>query len=153
MPPHLAIRTLDPDRHDLDAIRREAASEGLRLVERLVDNWNSGSNRFDAADERLVGAWLGADLVAIGGLTGDPYEPAPRRGRLRHLFVVRACRRRGVARALVAHLLAEVHGAFDEIRLRTHSDAAATFYEGLGFKRIASPHATHSLTWDERLGR
>lgn len=143
--PQLAIRNLDLDRQDLDAIRREAAGEGLRLVERLVDNWNSGSNRFDAAHDRLVGAWLGADLVAVCGLTSDPYEPAPRRGRLRHLFVRRAWRRRGVARALVTHLLAAAQGAFDEIRLRTHSDGAAAFYEELGFTRIASPHATHSL--------
>ena len=145
MTPRFAIRRVTLDQPGIEPLRREAAAAGLKLVDRLVDGWTSGANRFDKAGELLAGAYHGDDLVAVGGLARDPYDPAPRRARLRHLYVLRAWRRQGVANALIEYLRTAADGSFDEIRLRTHSDDAAHFYEALGFRPIASPTATHVL--------
>ena len=84
----------------------------MRLVRRLVDEWRDGSNRFDRPGEALFGAWLDAQLVGVGGLNIDPHAGDPRVGRVRHLYVLVAARRRGVARALLAEIISAARGRF-----------------------------------------
>lgn len=127
----------------MSRLRSEAHSEGFAFLERLVGDWETGTNRFDKPGEKLLGAFLGEQLVGVGGLNREPYDPAPSRARLRHLYVLKAFRRQGIARALVIHLIEAVEPAFDEIRLRTASVDAAAFYEHLGFQRSPLPTATH----------
>lgn len=114
-------------------------------MDRLLDDWGSGANRFDAVGEELLGAYFGEQLVAVGGLNREPYEPAPRTARLRHLYVLPAYRRRGVGKTLVKHLLDRADAAFDEVRLRTDMPDAAVFYENVGFRRVLLGTATHLM--------
>ena len=137
------IQQISPDAVGLAALRQEAAREGFRFLERLVDDWAAGTNRFEASGEKLIGAFVGEQLVGVAGLNQEPYEPAPRRARLRHLYVLQAFRRRGVARTLVSHLLKEARDVFDEMRLRTDTTEAIAFYERLGFNPVQLGTATH----------
>src|SRR5688500_12943140 len=72
----------------------ESLTEGVSFVERLVREHRDGTNRFDRAGEVLFGATIGERLVGVCGLNRDPYLDDPRAGRVRHLYVLSAYRRR-----------------------------------------------------------
>jgi GNAT superfamily N-acetyltransferase len=130
----------------LDALVRESEAEGFRFLRRLRDEFDAGTNRFDGAGEVLLGAWMGDALVAVGGINVDPYAGDARVGRLRHLYVGAAHRRSGVGREMVAALVRAAAAHFDALHLRTDTDAAARFYERLGFAPVPGhPSATHRL--------
>lgn len=142
----LAIRSLlPPPWPDLAPLVEESEREGFRFLARLRREFDDGTNRFDAPGEALLGCHRGAELVAVGGLNRDPYSPEPRVGRLRHLYVSPAFRRRGVGRALVDALVAAARPHFGVLLLRTDTPAAARFYEARGFAAVASPHSTHRM--------
>jgi GNAT superfamily N-acetyltransferase len=128
----------------LAPLRDEAAAEGFRFVERLFDEWEAGRERFDGAGAVLLGAFEGGTLVAIGGLTADPYAVNAALGRLRHVYVRHAARRCGVGRQLVRTLEAAACGRYEALALRTDTAVGARFYEALGY--VALPPggtATH----------
>lgn len=140
----LPIRSLlPPPWPDLAPLVEESEREGFRFLARLRRDFDDGSNRFDAPGEALLGCCRGAELVAVGGLNRDPYSPEPRVGRLRHLYVSAAFRRRRVGRMLVDALVAAARPRLGVLLLRTDTAAAARFYEALGFEAVASPYATH----------
>jgi GNAT superfamily N-acetyltransferase len=148
--------TLQPNVHiervhqlplDLLAILQdESWRTGFRFVQRLIDDWQTGSNRFDRPGERLLAAFVDGRVVGIGGLNIDPYTTDHRSGRLRHLYVLEAHRRQGIGRCLVERLIAEARPHFDRLRLRTNSSGAALFYETVGFQHgVAADTFTHCL--------
>ena len=128
---------------ELEPLRREAARYGFRFLERLVADWESGGNRFDQPGERLVGAFASNRLIAVGGISRDPYLAAGNVGRLRHLYVARAHRSRGAGSAVIDDLLLQARGVFHEVRLRTDSEQAARFYLRRGFLPLIDPNASH----------
>jgi len=73
-------------------------------------------------------------LVGVCGLNIDPYAADRRVGRVRHLYVLSAFRRRGVGRHLVTAVIEMARGRFDRLHLRTENAGAARFYEALGFR-------------------
>jgi ribosomal protein S18 acetylase RimI-like enzyme len=124
--------------HDLTSgcvaeLLRESESFGSRIVSRLVEEWDNGTNRFDRPGEALFGAWVDDRLVGVCGLNVDPYAGDERVGRVRHLYVLSVFRRRGVGRQLVAHVIQAAYGRFDDLHLRTNNLAAARLYEAIGF--------------------
>ena len=130
----------------LDALVTESEASEMSLVRRLADEWRDGSNRFDRPGEALFGAWVDDRLVGVCGLNIDPYARDDRVGRVRHLYVLAASRRLGVARALMAETLAAARGRFPTLRLSTSNPAAARLYESLGFRPVTQPHCTHVLS-------
>jgi len=129
----------------VDVLVAESERAGLRLVRRLVDEWNDGSNRFDRPGEALFGARLDGRLVGVCGLNVDLYAGDARVGRVRHLYVLDASRRLGVARALMADVFTAARGRFDTLRLSTRNPAAARLYESLGFRSITAGDCTHVM--------
>lgn len=132
----------------LGTLVAESAAAGYRMLERLRREWDDGRTRFDGPGEALLGVYDGPTLIAVGGLTADSYGGPnggdPRVGRLRHVYVRAASRRRGVGRALVRALEVRAAGRFDALVLRTDTAAAAAFYEALGYRRLpAGGTATH----------
>jgi GNAT superfamily N-acetyltransferase len=133
---------------DMDALRKEAADEGFRFIERLYQDWHSNSNRFDKAGECLLVAWSDVGLVGIAGLNRDPYAASQTTGRLRHLYVRNSVRRNGVASALLKELLAKARGVFSVVRLRTDTPEAASFYRSQGFRPVSDDSASHAINLD-----
>ncbi len=118
--------------------------EGFRFVERLASDWQDGSARFDQAGELFLTAFHGQSVIAIGGLTADPYTGDPALGRLRHVYVRPDARRRGLGRRLVTALESAARHWYRAVVLRTDSQAAARFYEALGYERLpVGGTATH----------
>lgn len=146
MDAQLKISTLDTWPIEADELVTNALVENFRALLRLRDGWRDGSNRFVEQGEALFAARLGSDLVGLCGLNRDPFTTAEGVGRLRHLYVSPAYRRRGVGRALVTDILAHAKAHFRTVRLRTDRTDANTFYLALGFNGTpGSPDATHEI--------
>ncbi len=144
----------------LAGLLRASQDEGQRLVQRLIDDWHTGDNRFDGEGELLLLAILGETplgnatsatvetVIGVCGLNADPYEPDANFGRVRHLYVLPNWRRQGVGRGLVRRVIkcACAGERFDRLQLRTHSAEAGRFYCHLGFSQVMHhPHCTHVL--------
>lgn len=127
----------------LGALRGEAAMEGFRFMDRLVREWEARTNRFDRAGEVLLGACAAGELLAVCGLNIDPYAGGADTGRLRHLYVRPAARRRGIGSALVRQALERAEGVFQAVRLRTETREAAAFYARHGFLAVEEERALH----------
>jgi GNAT superfamily N-acetyltransferase len=128
----------------LSPLVAESVEEGFRFLGRLQGAYVSGQVRFDAVGETFLGAFDDSTLVGVGGLTRDIYSGEPRTGRLRHLYVRREWRRRGIGRVLVAELERRASAHFTALVLRTDTATAAQFYRALGYEQIAvPPTATH----------
>jgi GNAT superfamily N-acetyltransferase len=124
----------------------ENEAQGLSFVKRLADEWASGANRFDRPGEALFAVRDAADIVGVGGLNVDPYTTEPGTGRLRHVYVMAAHRRRGLGAVLVGEIIAAARGHFHTLRLSTSNPDAARLYERLGFRpRADAARCTHVL--------
>ncbi|WP_099221477.1 GNAT family N-acetyltransferase [Listeria costaricensis] len=110
---------------------QDSVDDGYSFLQRLLDEYSNGKNRFDQKDEILLGMKDGEQLVGIGGLNQDPYNEGVIR--LRHLYVMRQYRKKGRGKRLVEELLERT--AAPILTLRVADQAGASFYERLGFKR------------------
>ncbi|HSG73305.1 MAG TPA: GNAT family N-acetyltransferase [Planctomycetaceae bacterium] len=115
----------------------ESEREGYGLLRRLVNDWQSGTNRFDSTGEVFLIVKEDDNVIGVGGLNIDPYADDPDIGRIRHVYVARDQRRRGIGRTLVEQLIDEARGSFRELRLRTTTAAGDAFYRALGFTPFA----------------
>ncbi len=128
---------------DTQEIVTASRKEGFRMVERLVEDFKSGVNRFDRPGEVLLAAFDSGKLIAVGGLNATD---SPGVGRIRRVYVLPAYRRRAIGASLVGLLLARSIGKFETFVLRTTTETGAAFYESLGFKPVVEPDVTHRLT-------
>jgi GNAT superfamily N-acetyltransferase len=131
----------------IDELRQEARGEGYDFLDRLVEDWLSGENRFDGSGETFCGGFHCGVLVAVGGLNRDPFLADPEVGRIRRVYVRQAWRNRGVGEALVRSLLNTARKSFRSVRLRAENAGAARLYEHIGFSAIDDPNATHILVF------
>ncbi|EJL06973.1 GNAT family N-acetyltransferase [Pseudomonas chlororaphis] len=138
----LAIRQISALAPQVLVLEAEAVADGFRFLTRLVAEWQNGSNRFDQPGECLLGAFRNGQLIAIGGLSYDPYA-GPDIGRLRRVYVVRAARGQNVGKALVQQLLEHAAQRFCVVRLSTDTPEGAAFYLRCGFQQIQDDFATH----------
>jgi GNAT superfamily N-acetyltransferase len=128
-----------------DDLVEEARAERVAFLDRMMGQWQSGVMRFDGPGETLLGTFQGERLIGICGLSIDPYLDNPRVGRLRHLFVGKAGRGKGIGSALVDAILAHARDHFVLVRLRTDADIRGAFYASFGFRPIDDDNATHQL--------
>lgn len=129
-------------------LQAEARQEGYDFIETLIDEWVSGENRFEGAGETLLGAVEQGVVVAVGGLTIDPFVPFESRaeaGRIRRVYVRAAWRNKGIGRMLMTALVERARESFRCVRLRAENGDAARLYERIGFSLLDSPDATHLL--------
>jgi len=102
----------------IEQLQTEAREEGYDFIETLIDEWATGVNRFEAPGEILYGHLDQGLLVAVGGLTIDPFSANPATGRIRRVYVRSAWRNKGIGRALVSALVEHARKNFRCIRPR-----------------------------------
>ncbi len=95
------IAFTDDNYEMIESLVDESKQEGFALVQRTIDDWNDGTNRFSHGGEGLWGLISGAELIGIGGLNIDPYVEDRGAGRVRHLYIRQAYRRKGCATLLM----------------------------------------------------
>ena len=131
---------------DLEPLVQESLAQGFDFVQRLVDDYLCGANRFERPGEALFGVYEGGRLIAVGGLNRDPYLADGHTGRVRHVYVLAAWRRRGVGRLLVRRIVEQARPHYRRLTLRTLNPKADPFYRALGFQTEPPvSHATHHL--------
>jgi GNAT superfamily N-acetyltransferase len=148
----IVIRKIELPIPGLERLRQEACDEGYDFLDTLVEEWASAANRFDGPGEVLCGYIDQGLLVAVGGLTLDPFAGRPDMGRIRRVYVKSAWRKRGIGRALVSALVDRARTHFSCVRLRAENALAARLYESMGFVPIESPDASHILVFKKSAG-
>jgi GNAT superfamily N-acetyltransferase len=124
----------------------EAKHSGRDFIQRMIDDWNSGANKFARPGEKLWGLVSAAELIGIGGLNRDPYTEDINAGRVRHLYILQAYRRKGYATMLMNVIISNARPHFTALRLFTDNPLAAEFYEKLGFQNMNGRKVSHILT-------
>lgn len=125
-------------------LEKEAVEEGFRFLTRLIAEWKSGGNRFDAPGECLMAAYRDHCLIGIGGLSVDPYAQNDT-ARLRRVYVAASSRGLKVGQTLVNSLVEFASHRFRIVRLSTDTPEGDAFYRHCGFNRSYDDHATHTL--------
>ena len=143
----IAISKIELPIPGIERLQQEAGDEGYDFIETLVEEWESATNRFDGPGEILCGYVDQGLVLAVGGLTRDPFAGRPDMGRIRRVYVRSAWRNRGIGRTLVAALVDHARTHFSCVRLRAENALAARLYESMGFVPIESPDATHILVF------
>ena len=133
---------------DLSELLDASLAEGHAFVQRTIDEFESGKNRFDRPGEVFFAARDACGcIVGTCGLNLDPYLNDESIGRVRHLYVLPKFRRCGVARALLDRVIAAAKGRFRALRIRTRNPAADALYRSAGFALVnGDPMVTHSMT-------
>jgi GNAT superfamily N-acetyltransferase len=131
----------------IHSLLKESKTNGHDFIQRTIDDWDSGANKFSKPGEKLWGLILSTDLIAIGGLNHDPYVKDINVGRVRHLYVQGAHRRKGYASLLMETIIDKGRQHFTVLRLFTDNPAASGFYETLGFQTINKPKVSHILNF------
>lgn len=129
----------------IDELQTDAHAEGYNFIDRLVNEWSSGKNRFNKQGEVLRGCIDQGILVGVGGLNRDPFANAADVGRIRRVYVRPAWRNKGLGRALAASLVDDARKHFRCARLRAATPMAAKLYESIGFSPVTDPNATHMM--------
>jgi ribosomal protein S18 acetylase RimI-like enzyme len=148
----MIIRPLgDRDVAALEQLAIEAETEDFHFVTRFLADVGAANTTFDTPKEFFFGVFDRERLLGFGGVTPDPYLADSVTGRLRHLYVRRDARRRGIGHSLVRALEARASGIYERLRLRTDTDAAAHFYRRLDYQpkrralRDAYPFSSDSM--------
>ena len=89
---------------EIRELAKIASIDGHRNIETLVDEFDSGVNRFGKPGEALFGAYEATSILGIGGINKDPYHGQAKVARVRRLFIRPDARRRGVATALMIQI-------------------------------------------------
>ncbi|OYT78173.1 GNAT family N-acetyltransferase [Pseudomonas sp. PGPPP2] len=149
-----SIRRLEELPDEIHTLEAQAIAEGFRFLTRLITEWETGANRFEQPGEYLLGVFYQEQLIAVGGVSRDPFAGSTV-GRLRRVYVTPQMRGRDVGKALVQALLDYATLKFHDVRLSTDTPEAAAFYLRCGFHQISNDTATHarSLSAHSRLQR
>ncbi|MHC0035371.1 GNAT family N-acetyltransferase [Pseudoneobacillus sp. C159] len=133
--------------HDLTRLLEESKEEGFRFVERLVNEYQNGTNTFHQPSETLFGIFTKTNkIIAICGLNIDPFSNSTKIGRLRRFYVGRKYRRNGVGSLLLKEIILQASNHFDLLVLHTDTNEADQFYTALGFSRDNQyPNSTHFM--------
>jgi GNAT superfamily N-acetyltransferase len=119
-------------------------AEGFRHIERLIEEWESGENRFSKPHEMLLAVKLGDDIVAIGGVNQEALLSTPS-GRLRRFYVLSPFRRMGIGSMILKEIIRFSSGAFTHLTLYTDNPSAAHFYTCHGFIEVEREKISHIL--------
>ena len=142
------VRKIQLPLKGFDELVQEASAEGYAFLASAQSEWATGVNRFSKPGEAFYGVFVEEQLVAVGGLSLDPYLNMPGIGRVRRIYVRSAWRRQGIGALLVAAILADARQSFRTVRLRADNAGAARLYETFGFVPLADQHATHILHFE-----
>jgi ribosomal protein S18 acetylase RimI-like enzyme len=141
----MLIRIIDSsDFEQLRTLAEIAVAEGYQFLTRLISDLETGATFLDRPDEFFLGAVVNVEIVAIAGITHDPYSPEPGLGRIRHVYVRPDHRGQGIGTALVREVETRAAEFYSRFVLRTDTEAGARFYEAIGYRPVHFESATHT---------
>ena len=133
---------------DFLPLLEDSIEDGHRHIQRLINDYTTGENKFNKPGESLFVALLDNAIIGVCGLNQYPYNNLTY-GRLRRLYVKKTHRKLGIGRMLVETVLKHANENFEILVLKTDSFIAGRFFESLGFKKITYiSDATHIKEFD-----
>lgn len=138
-----SIKRLEDLPEQIHTLHAQAVAEGFWFLTRLITEWENRTTQFDQPGECLLGVFRHDQLVAIGGVSRDPYSTADN-GRIRRVYVAPPMRGQQVGKTLVEQLLAFAAMHFQTVRLTTDTAQGAAFYLQCGFHSVTDATATHA---------
>lgn len=143
---HITLIKFDDNNFSLvKKLLKESKAENFQLIERTVNDWVSGVNKFSGPGEALWGLLATDRLIGICGLNIDPFTHDRQTGRVRHLFIKRDYRRQGYGTFLMQLVRKQARHHFKVLRLYTDNPSAATFYKTLGFTPVTGYKVSHMM--------
>jgi len=137
----------DPLSAEFASLAEAAEGEGYAHIRRLVDEWASGTNRFDKAGEKLLCVHDDTSLIAVGGINHEFSRSDWLR--MRRFYVLPEHRGNGVARLLATMLIehAREHTTTITVHAGLHAgdERAGRFWQAMGFRPFARESYTHIL--------
>jgi GNAT superfamily N-acetyltransferase len=130
-------------------LRAEAEAEGFGHIERLANEWEDRSQRFQLDGEALFAALLEDRLSGVGGVTHDPVLPPNLALRVRRVYVRPEGRRQGVGRVLLRRIAQHGLRHAPVLVVNAATPLAAAFFQGCGFTAVEEPGFTHRLTRED----
>jgi ribosomal protein S18 acetylase RimI-like enzyme len=125
--------SINRDISDFDHLIGESIEEGNTHLVKLINEFQSGTNRFDKTGEALFIALYQSEIVGVGGVHQDPYSMKESIGRVRRVYVLQSYRRQGIARNLMKHIMELAQNHYEVLILRTTNPDADQLYRSLGF--------------------
>ncbi len=149
----IQIKSIDP--YHWDEILSASQAEGHNMINRLLNDFRAGTNRFDVPGEILCAHLSGNTVVAVAGLNHEKDTTFGKAARVRRLYVVPRCRGKGLARSLIEELILFASPRFDTLTVNVGKLEAQGFYEHLGFKPVEHSGFTHikELAHNKRVER
>jgi len=137
----------------LDQILTESQKNGYGMIERLITEWESGATDFSGENEAYFAYEKHGEVLGVGGINEEPYLRIKEYGRMRHLYVLKKWRRKGVGREIVSATIEFAKDHYNLMTLMTPKDGSAdVFYESLGFKKCDSlERVSHTLILQNQL--
>ena len=116
------------------------------MIERLLEDWAAGDNRFDQPGECLFGFYEG-ELLAVAGVNRHQQPELGEVGRIRRVFVHPDVRDQGVGTRLVKRVMQQAGNQFSVFTVNVGKRSAYGFYQNLGFMPAKNMQGvTHFLT-------
>ncbi|MBR1179050.1 GNAT family N-acetyltransferase [Bradyrhizobium sp. KB893862 SZCCT0404] len=131
---------------DLEA---DAMADGHRQMTRLAAELTETPGIFHAA----YACYLGGRLAGIGAMTDEPAPTGQPTWRMRRFYVHRDFRRRNAAYAIAMALLQDAAGRVSTMTVHAGNQAAAQFWEAIGFSRVTGLTWSHQRTMLETTAR
>lgn len=129
----------------LQPIADEAIANGDAFVEKTIREWRDGTNKFSKPNEQLWGVTIDENLVGIGGLNQDIYVNDPAIGRVRHVYIAKNYRGRGLSKVLLRLIIDRASAHFKTLRLYTDNPVAGYLYESMGFEKEKGDKVSHII--------
>ena len=121
----------------LEAVEREPRSFGVTPEEHRLTTIEETAASIRRSDSFFVGAFEGAALVGIARLDRESAEKEHHKGHLRRVYVTSSHRERGIAKALIAFIIAELQddSTIEQLLLcvGTFNQGARAVYIRMGF--------------------
>ena len=128
---------------DIDTLAPFATAEGVGIIDALITEWVSRTNRFGQPHEMLLCARIGGRLAGTGGITHDYNFPEALR--MRRIYVHPNFRNAGVARALAECLITDARQHVTWLTCHASTPSGLRFWERMGFVPVAAETHTHEL--------
>ena len=131
------------DINQLEPLLSASVAEGYRFVTRLVDDYQSGANRFEQRGEVLLVARAeDGTVLGVCGLNATEQSGV---GRVRRFYVLPLRRSQGIGAALLGQIISAARLHFTTLELRTSDPRAGAFYGSHGFHAVQRSGTTHEL--------
>jgi GNAT superfamily N-acetyltransferase len=138
------VRVVDDLPDEFPVLRAAAEAEGHKHMTRLAAEFAAGAQRFAKDGEVLLAAYLDGALVAIGGVTEEPSDPAGAL-RMRRLYVLAEFRRQGVGTRLANALLNEALSHRRLVTVHAGNSDAERFWEAVGYEAVEGRPWSHQF--------